>query len=420
MIMIKFVLILLVISFLAFFNEVIVSLFLTVFKFACAKISVQILLQLLVVGLFSYLVRQMLSEKVIKNAFNEKPLSCFAQFLTHVVLFSFLLSMVNSVFTFTDQGYVWIATRILLINFCVVYIRPPMISYVKKHFNIVGSIVLLLTLSVGIILLFPTDLISLLLALLIGITYADTPPVNPVAVNAVAVNPVAVNPVAVNPPAGNAPNVNPAVGNSAVAQPVIYSSTSFVPIPHAIDNILTPTLVLFNTGQLRIPQSVDGDVMLTALLRWMTARMHDVGDMEWAALAMDHYSGSDVKVAKLLCSARLRHLEYLLSHNSGGVGAPTDIVITGLTFDDNCLTNLQNILTNIKANNLQQGLIRDTDTSSAASTNESSDDEDRRNTDTSNSDASTTSALESDDSEPSVSSRHSVGFANLPKRQRNG
>jgi len=311
--------------------------------------------------------------------------------------------MLNSVFVFTDQGYVWIATRILLISFCVVYIWPAMMIYFKKHYNIAGSIVLLSTLSVGIILFFPTDLISLFPALLIGITYADTP----AGVNPAAVNPAVVNPAVVNPAA-----VNPAVGNSAVAHPVIYSSTSFVPIPHAIDNILTPTLALFNTGQLRIPQSEKGDLMLTALLRWMRARMHDVGGPEWAAqwasLAVDHYSGSDVKVAKLLCSARLRHLEYLLSHNSGGGGDPTDILITSLAFDDSCLTNLDNILTNIQANNLQQGLTRDVDTSSAASTNESSD----TGTSDYESDASTTEAPDSDDSEPSDSSRHSVGFVN--------
>jgi len=71
-------LILLFISFFAFFNKVTIGFFLTVFEFAYAKISAQILLQFLVVGLSSYLVRQVLSAKVIQNAFYQKPLSTFA------------------------------------------------------------------------------------------------------------------------------------------------------------------------------------------------------------------------------------------------------------------------------------------------------------------------------------------------------
>ena len=139
------------------------------------EISTQLIVQFLIVACLSYCIRQLLLINRIDNEFNKNPLAIFVEFIVLVVLFSFFLSLVNGVFTFTEQGYVWMLTRIFLASFFAVCIRPHIVDYFKQYVKMIWPIFLLLMVIVGSIILFPipTDIILSLFGSLVGTVYAD-------------------------------------------------------------------------------------------------------------------------------------------------------------------------------------------------------------------------------------------------------
>jgi hypothetical protein len=142
------------------------------FNIVHSKISTQLVLYFLTVVFLSYLVRQLLTVSGVFNDFQKKPLHIFFEYAMLISLFSFFLWTVNNTFTITDQGYVWTATRILLMGFAVVCVRPYIVAYFKPHVKTIGSIFLMLMGSVGIIILFLTDGMAWLFGLFVGTVQA--------------------------------------------------------------------------------------------------------------------------------------------------------------------------------------------------------------------------------------------------------
>jgi len=148
------------------------EIFTTVLKLVYLKISIQVVFYCVIVMFLSYLVRQLLKVSGVFNDFQKKPLHIFFEYVMLISLFSFFLWTVNNTFTITDQGYVWTATRILLMGFAVVCVRPYIVAYFKPCVKNIRSIFLMLAGSVSIIILFLTDGMAALFGLFVSTVYA--------------------------------------------------------------------------------------------------------------------------------------------------------------------------------------------------------------------------------------------------------